>query len=183
MSYFEAFPKTKFNNETVLDITRRAKIVTRIRDLVYDYATYTVKDGERPEDIAYLYYDDATYAWLVLLANDIVDPFSDWAKSQEELDEYIKLKYEAQSGETGRAVLEWAQNETITENIVHYESKFNSNIKLNVATHTEFPNAEFRAVRVYDYEVAQNEAKRQITLVDRRYLTRIEQLVKEALSE
>lgn len=183
MSYFTKFPKTTFNGETVLDITRRAKIITSIRGLVYDYVRYTVKEGERPEDIAYFYYDDPQYAWLVLLSNNIVDPYSDWAKSEEDLNEYIKVKYAVQSGETGDSVLAWSKNETIDENIVYCASRFNDNIRINALTYNEAPTSEFQPVRVYDYEVQQNENKREVLLVDRRYLARIDELVTEALGE
>lgn len=183
MSYFNKFPKTRFNKQSVVDISRRVKIVSRIRESVYDYARYTVKDGERPEDIAFYYYDDPTYAWLVLLANDIVDPYSQWVKEDNELNEYIMVKYENASGLTGREVLEWTKNTQISENIVFYRSAINPNIKLNSTTFDEFPNNEFRPVRIYDYEFELNEGKREILLVDKRYLTEINALIGDALSD
>ena len=81
MSYFKYFPTTVVNGVEALDITRRAKINKLVKDSALSYMSYTVEDGDRPEDVAYYYYDDPSLAWLVLMSNDVVDPYSEWPKS------------------------------------------------------------------------------------------------------
>jgi len=59
------------------------------------YQPYTVKNGERPDQISYNLYGDEQYYWVILLINDIVDYYSDWPLSQYELDEYVIKKYKS----------------------------------------------------------------------------------------
>ena len=116
MSYFSKFPLTKRKDgNSVVDITRKGKL--KVSNSGTAYLPYTVKEGEKPEDVAFYYYGDPELAWLVLSVNDIVDPYTQWPKTQSTFDEYIKKQYETQSGVTGRAVIEWTQNKTINTNI------------------------------------------------------------------
>ena len=174
MSYFREFPTVVINNEEVLDITRKVKLTSMLKASALDYTNYTLEDGDKPESVAYYYYDNSEYAWLVLMANDIVDPYTQWYKTTEELESYMKVQYETRSNTTGDAVLEWTKNTTIAGNIVHYKSLYNSNVRINRATYLSDPTAEFYAVRVYDYEVELNEGKRTIQLLNKSYLSFIE---------
>jgi len=180
MSYFSKFPLVKRNGVTTLDITRRPKISKSIS--AYQYLPYTVEEGMRPEDVAFLYYDDAELAWLVLLANNIIDPYTQWPKSSGNLDAYIKKQYATASGTTGDAVIVWAQNTAITNNIKHYKSKFVSDVKINHATYTANPSAEWIPVRMYDYEFTLNENRRQITLFNKNYMGQISELLEKSLN-
>ena len=180
MSYFNKFPLIKRNKETVVDITRRAKLSNSVT--ATQYLPYTIKEGLRPEDVAHLYYDDAELAWLVLLANNIIDPYTDWPKSQSNLDNYIRKQYATQADATGEAVITWAQNTSITDNIVHYKSKFVPDIKINHATYVANPTAEWQAVRVYDYEFQLNEKRRIISLFNRNFVNEIGELLEKRLN-
>ena len=174
MTYFREFPTVVINNQEVLDITRKVKLTSDFKLSAMDYSNYTLDEGDKPEDVAYYYYDNPEYAWLVLLSNDIVDPYSQWYKSNEELELYIKSQYETESGTTGDDVLVWARNAALASNIVHYQSIYDSNIKSNRATYRANPTTEFYAVRVYDYEVELNEGKRTIQLLNKSYLSLID---------
>ena len=57
------------------------------------FIEYDVKDGERPEHISDKIYGSPNYHWLVLLSNEIIDPYHDWYKSQTVLEQYIQKKY------------------------------------------------------------------------------------------
>ena len=174
MSYFREFPTVIINNQEVLDITRKVKLTSMIRSTAFDYTNYTLDEGDKPESIAYYYYDNPEYAWLVLMANDIVDPYTQWYKTTEELESYIKVQYETQSGTTGDAVLDWTKSTGIASNIVHYKSLYDSNIRINRASYVAAPTAEFYPVRIYDHEVELNEGRRTIRLLNKSYLSFIE---------
>ncbi len=129
--YFSSFPTANFNGTELLDITRRFDL-GRIADTTpLTYMNYTIQDGETPEDIAFYYYDDPSYAWLVLLSNNILDPYTHWPKPQRQFDEYIKSEYATQSGTTGQAVIEWTKNENISQNIMHYQNIYFNNVQIN----------------------------------------------------
>ena len=76
----------------------------RLRD--YDFKRsvvcepYTIKSGERPDQISYEMYGNEAYYWIILQVNDIVDFYQQWPLSQYELDEYVKKKYGARMEDT-----------------------------------------------------------------------------------
>ena len=78
----------------VRNIWRRAEILTEFKAQVTIFTEINVRDGERPEDIATVYYDNPFYAFAVLIANDVVDVYSQWPRSITQLQEYINQKYE-----------------------------------------------------------------------------------------
>ena len=53
----------------------------------------TVKDGEKPEDIATRLYGNPFYNWTILVINDVTDYYKQWPKSVVQLQEYINTKY------------------------------------------------------------------------------------------
>ena len=57
------------------------------------FYTYYVKDGQRPEQIAYEEYDDEQYYWVVLQVNEVEDYYNQWPLSQWELDRHLEKKY------------------------------------------------------------------------------------------
>lgn len=91
--YFKYFPTMTYNNRVVLDITRRAKVIESLTNDPYAFLPYTVNEGDRPEDIALYYYGDQNLVWLIYLANNINDPYSQWPLSNEELDASVYKKY------------------------------------------------------------------------------------------
>tara|TARA_R110000744_G_scaffold188954_9_gene308194 strand:- start:6420 stop:6974 length:555 start_codon:yes stop_codon:yes gene_type:complete len=173
MSYFTHYPKTKFGDVTLLDITRRAKLTELVKTSALSYMSYTVQEDEKPEDVAFYYYDDPSYAWLVLMSNNIVDPYTHWPKSALNLEAYIKSEYALKSGTTGDAVIEWSKNATIGSNIVEYRSHIDPDIKLNRSSYLNTPTSEFYPVRVYDYEFELNEERREIVLMNKGFLPTI----------
>lgn len=57
------------------------------------FVEYKLKDGETPEYIAYKVYQNPELNWIILLFNDIINPYVDWPKSQEQLENYIQNEY------------------------------------------------------------------------------------------
>ena len=57
------------------------------------YVDYIVKDGEKPEHIADRVYRRSDYHWIILMSNEIYNPYFDWPLSSSELDSYVQSKY------------------------------------------------------------------------------------------
>lgn len=57
------------------------------------FIQYDVKDGERPEQIANRVYGNPHHHWIILIANNIIDPYHGWYKSQTAMEQYIQKKY------------------------------------------------------------------------------------------
>ena len=177
--YFSNFPTTQFGTVDLLDITRKARLDKLVKENALAYMNYTVEEGERPEDVAFYYYDDPSYAWLVLLANDIIDPYTHWPKDMRTFEEYLKVQYEEKSGTTGDAVIEGTKNATIGSNIEYYQSRQDPEVQINRASYVNLYNdtndaqLEFYPVRTYDYEFELNEKRREIVLVNKSLLPQI----------
>jgi len=54
-------------------ILKRVKLRSGIKSGMFLFDNYDVKDGERPEDIAFKYYDDPELHWVILMTNNITD--------------------------------------------------------------------------------------------------------------
>ena len=54
---------------------------------------YTVKDGETAESIMTKLFEMPDLDWLLMMVNEMVDPYHDWPLSYEELNNYMIDKY------------------------------------------------------------------------------------------
>jgi hypothetical protein len=119
-NYFSKFPIIKYDNIFVRDLTKRTKFIEKNFSNPYIFLPYTVKEDEKPEDIAYYYYGSTDETWLVLLANNIIDPYHEWPLNEEQFNKYLIQKYENISGRTGYGVVDWTSNEMNDDNILFY---------------------------------------------------------------
>lgn len=118
--YFDNFPTVNYDGIEVRDITRRKKFIQNNLNNPFVFLPYTIKDNDRPEDIAYYYYGSVDYTWLVLLPNNIIDPYTQWPLSDDNFDKMLIAKYAEKSGKIGYEVIDWTQDETRTDNVVYY---------------------------------------------------------------
>ena len=101
MSYFSRFPlmvyDVKGNEDYKLlpDILRRVKIRSGLRAGSFLFDKYDVRDGERPEDVAFKIYGDAELHWVILMTNNVTDRYYQWPLSQPQFQEHITDKYGA----------------------------------------------------------------------------------------
>ena len=91
--YFRKFPITIYNDTPSLNIMRRVDFNKNIKSLLSAFYSFETQDGQKPETLAYDYYDDVDLDWLIYLANDIIDPYYDVAMHQDDFDATIKKKY------------------------------------------------------------------------------------------
>ena len=181
--YFQYFPTTVFDNTRLIDITRRVDLKNSILSNPYVFLPYTIKQGDRPQDIAFFYYGDVKYVWLVYVSIAAIDPYFDWPLSSSDFDNYIIKKYAADASANGNAVIEWAQNTQIDDNIVHYKHVNDDTIitKDTYDLSTSITQGDWRAVRIYDYELEKNEDKRIVNLLDARYASQAEEDLKRLI--
>jgi hypothetical protein len=103
MSYFRNFPlmayDVKGNKDYKLlpNILRRVKLRAGIRSGTFLFDNYDVKDGEKPEDVAFKWFGDAEYHWVILMTNNITDRYYQWPLSQPQFAEHLTDKYGAGS--------------------------------------------------------------------------------------
>ena len=101
MSYFSRFPlmvyDVKGNEDYKLlpDILKRVKLRSGLRAGSFLFDKYDVRDGERPEDVAFKIYGDAELHWVILMTNNVTDRYYQWPLSQPQFQEHITDKYGA----------------------------------------------------------------------------------------
>jgi len=179
-------PGTK-KNILATDITRRFSVANFIRNAKVTFDEYTVQEGERPDMIAHGYYDDSTLDWLVLLTNEIQDPYYEWPLSYEQLQTMVLQKYRGR-GTNGS---DTATLSYVYQTVHHYEwivqkasviSDYGNRRILNektltvdYTTYLTLTDTDRRSVSIFQYEQNLNEQRRHIYLLDLHYT----QLIKE----
>ncbi len=101
MPYFSKFPVLQypvrdgsaFKFVFVTNLLRRVALNDDLKSSDGAFIEYSIKDGERPEHIAERVYGDPSYHWLVMMTNDIIDPYHGWYKSGQVMEDYIQKKY------------------------------------------------------------------------------------------
>jgi hypothetical protein len=104
MSYFNFLPSIyyrqgNFNSPTILakNILTRGKIHDFLKETAAGSLEYTIKDEEKPETLAARVYGRPDYHWIILLFNEIHDPFFKWPMSINEMENHLKRTYVGQS--------------------------------------------------------------------------------------
>lgn len=64
----------------------------------YTLKEYTITNSPRPELLSYKLYGTTEYYWVLLMVNEIYDPFYDWILSDEAVHEYSNQKYQHVGG-------------------------------------------------------------------------------------
>ena len=107
MAYFENFPfiRYQFDKDTI-KLYQNISIRPHIREEllgadVNQMSPYYVQSGETPETLAYDYYDDETLHWVIMLANNIMNLYTDWPMSDHQMKDYIYDKYRVQKDSEG----------------------------------------------------------------------------------
>lgn len=203
--YFNNFPNISYNGSTIKNLTLRAKVIDAFKTNATNFYPYTVKDTETADALAADYYGDPNYVWIVYYCNDIVDPYYDWPLSTVEFEKFIAKKYESNPGyNDGISVaksttsyykkipVDYYINDATNEYILAslYDPSVNGynwtqvtmdeDVRISSAT---TPNpAEWVEVDVYTYENELNEKKKQLKLLDRRYVGVIENQLKDILN-
>ena len=93
--------RTNNNDPYVLakNIFRRIKIRDDVEYLVTGFTQYTIKNQQRPDQIAEEFYSDPSYDWVILITNNITNIYSEWPMSEYELYDYCERKYGANNVE------------------------------------------------------------------------------------
>lgn len=103
MAYFRNFPGISYpytsSNDIKLsvDILKRIGIRENIKNDFSVWEKYTIVDGEKPESIAHKLYGASTLHWVVLLMNDIINPFHEWPMTNHQFDRMIEKEYPGQA--------------------------------------------------------------------------------------
>lgn len=89
------FPWSEQQYKVAKNIFRRFKINDSAIDTAMYFRKLTVTDADRPDVISQKVYGTSDYDWVILMSNNVINPYFDWPMSQPVLDDYINQKYAA----------------------------------------------------------------------------------------
>ncbi len=177
--FFEYYKTTEYEilgkKFKLTNITLRYKFKQNLTKNVYNFYDYTLQDGERLDHVADMYYGSSKYVWVIVLANEMIDPLFDIPRPYNEFRKYLINKYG-----------DW---ETVESGNHHYErvsvykdettkiTDLNPPITVNQETYNNLFEKERRIITNLEYEDQINENKRTIKLLDSSQLNLIIELV------
>ena len=199
MQYFDTLPKIVYTNSAgqslaMTNLLARASVIPQILKDPLVYYSYDIQEGDTPEIIAHKYYGDSYRYWIVLFANELLDPQWDWPLTSRMFEQYLADKYpstniyvEVEYYE--KVITQYDVNtQTTTVNKVRIdEDIYNSLPVTQTATYT-LPTGpvtittERNAVSIYDYELALNESKRNIKILNSNYVSEVENQLKKLMA-
>lgn len=195
-AYFPLVPKMRYFNTVVTNVTTRVAFIDAVKKYSTMYYPYVVQDRDTAETIASKYYGSSSYDWLVYLANDIVDPYTQWPKHQLMFDDYIVKKYGSQQAARSQ-ILFYRKDPVISyvsvddgdfvttspPSLSYNQSENYEDIRITPESYTLIDNqVDFNPVYAYDYEVEENDAKRNIVLIGDAYASSIARELKDLLN-
>lgn len=93
--YVSRNPGEKYISEyiPVKNLFKRGKIREDIFGNLQFFEKYQIIGDERPDNVAFKFYNDETLDWVVLLSNNILNIQSEWPVTQESFDKFLLDKY------------------------------------------------------------------------------------------
>jgi len=178
--YFTNFPKIRYNFRekgkeyvTVTDITKRVRLKQQMLSNISSSFVYRIENGERPDMLSYRIYGSVDYTWLILLMNDIIDPYYDWPLTDDNFNSYIKQKYgsilSARNTIHHYEMIIRDQQLDDINGIIYAEKR----VIIDKDTFDSTSSDISFEITNYDYEYVKNEKKRDILLVEPVYVESI----------
>ena len=148
---------------SIVNITQRAKIAERLRQHTTTMHDYVIGDHERPDTVAQKVYGDVKYTWVVLLMNNIVSLY-DWPMTNSEFELYLIGKYGSLTN---------SQNQGTRTDAAWSAAKFyytTEGDRVDATTYAGLGTRQGITNTPYTQEVKDNDTRRTIKVVSRRFL-------------
>ena len=183
--YVSRLPDSKISDYiTVKNFFKRGFLREDIFQNLTFFTKYQIQGNDRPDNVASQVYNDSTLDWLVLISNNIVNIQNEWPISNIDFDELMLEKY--------------GSYDTLFNGIHHYETIevkdardvkiLNAGLKVESDYSITFFDERANQMKTetptipvtnYQYEQKVNEDKRNIYLLQPRYL----QVVRDDLED
>ena len=165
MSYFNKFPLITYDikgnkvRKLLPDILRRVKLRASIKSGGMLFDKYDVKEGEKPEDVAFKWFGDPELHWVILMTNNVTDRYYDWPMNQAQFAEYLNDKYSNPDA---------IHHYEVTKDSGRTTSQGPSDYSHKVEVNSDTDNAV--SVSFREYEEREQDKKRQIQLLNKSLL-------------
>ena len=163
------------NYTEVKNLFKRGKLREDLFQDLTVFEKYNIKGDDRPDNVAYEIYGDATLDWVVLLSNNIVNITNEWPLTQQAFENYVLDKYDTlakldethhyESNEvkdsTGVIIFPKGLRVGAGQSVSYHEPMTDEQVTVNPVS---------KAVTNYQYEEKVNNQKRRIFLIKPMYL-------------
>jgi hypothetical protein len=180
--YFSNFPNLSYslpglpNATFATDVTKRFILRDFYRRSMLDFYRYDVIEGERPDNVAYNFYGESDLDWLILLPNEMIDPYYEWPRTQYDLNEFMRKKY----GSVSNAQATTHHYEQIIQNSSSLQDEDGNTITIpertlivDQTTYTSLSPSSRKLITAYDYELSRNDKNRTISVIKSIYVPSI----------
>jgi hypothetical protein len=199
MQYFDTLPKIIYidstgNSKVMTNLLARSSVIPQLLKDPLLYYTYDIQEGDTPEIIAHKYYGDSYRYWIVLFANQLLDPQWDWPMNYATFEQYLADEY---SSINIYSEIEYYEK-IITQYDVNSQTTYIKKIRIDENTYNSLPvtqtetytlptgpvsvTTERNAVSIYDYELNLNESKRNIRILNANYVDLMETQFKKLMA-
>lgn len=186
--YFSYFPTTQHDLTNIgqtIDVTnilRRFIIRNNLQDQTHVFYEYALQSGDRPDVVAEKYYGDSDLAWLVLHFNNLTDPYFDYPMFDKDLEIFIKSKYQSipRAQSLTHEYRQIIRNKSVRIDGTVIDKKY---IVVDQTTYDSLSESNRELITKYDFEVDENEKKRNIKLLDKRYINQVKSEVEVILKD
>ena len=186
--YFRPFPLVEYdlkkNNQNLLltNLTARFKIRDELKQRAAIFYNYQVQEQDTISNVAFRYYDDETLDWVIMLVNDIIDPYYDWPLNYANFIEYMKTLYG--SVDTAMATT-YEYRKILNPQKVLFDGTVipKRTVVIDQNTYNSLAPADREEIDAYEYYEEQNNLKRNIKILDKSYIGLIKTQVETIFAE
>ncbi len=176
--FFQNFPTLYYpygdNYKLATDILRRVDFTSSTKAKNSGLVDYRLRDGDTPDNVAARFYGSPHLHWIILIINEITNPYYGWPLKSQDFDAYVTRKYGAgfennphhvEILNTGIQVDAWDPLYLETGELLLIEGGMYDGQALLMFDAPEYPNEQLTMISNYQYEFAVNEQKRNIKLL------------------
>ena len=182
-SYFKQLPdldypslandrKSAYDYQVVKNIFKRAIVRNDIFDEVTAFTKYSVEGDERPDQVAFNFYNDPNYDWVVLTTNNIIHVRDEWPMGNQDFLTYLNGKYTDQELSNihhyETEILRDSSGKLIQRGGITVPEGFSVTFLDNGVSRTE---SKIKSFSFLEHETNLNDDKRNINILKPEYLT------------
>ena len=178
--YFSQFPLLVYDSvgngdfKLVTHLLKRVAIHSKAIDQTSLFDTYDIANGETPESIADKLYDDPELHWIVLMVNDITDRYHQWPMLEQQFNTFVEEKYSNPDGVHHYEISQSSGNDTTKIEVYNNSALYSGD--------TDFYSTS-STVTNREYEEREQDKKRQIRLLDPRFVDTFVEEFKRLMKE
>ena len=161
-----------FDFEIVKNLFKRAVMRQDVINDVVNFTKYSVRDDERPDQIAYDFYRDAGLDWVILTTNNIIHVRDEWPMGNQDFLTYLNGKYTSEELSNihhyETKLITDSRERTIQKAGLYVPSDHSITYVDNGVVKTQ---SQIKQVTFLEHETNLNDDKRQINILKPEYLT------------